>query len=85
MALFAVVMIGASVISCKKEKTVDCNAATKKVSDAASAYMGEQSSANCKNYKAALQEYFNSACFSDLSAAEKEQYQDIVDMLTCPE
>ncbi|WP_336515074.1 hypothetical protein [Pollutibacter soli] len=85
MALIAIVMIGASVTSCKKEKTLDCNAVTKKVSDAASAYVQSQSSTNCKNYKAALQEYFNSECYGDLTAEEKEQYQTIVDMLSCPE
>ncbi len=85
MPLIVMAIMLGSVTSCKKEKTEDCTSTAKTVSDAASAYVQNQSSANCKSYKAALQSYFNSDCFGGLSAEEKNAYQSVVDGLTCPE
>lgn len=85
VAFFAIAMIGGTIASCKKEKTVDCNTAIKNVTDAATAYTQSQTSANCKTYKAALQDYINSSCFSSLSSEQKALYNEQVNGLTCPE
>jgi hypothetical protein len=69
--------------SCKKEKKLDCNSAAKKVVDAAQAYGANVNSANCKAYKAALQEYLETDCVSGLSAEEKAAYQSSLSALTC--
>lgn len=71
------------VSSCKKEKKLDCNSAAKKVVDAAQVYSTNINSANCKTYKAALQEYFGTDCFTGLGAQEKAAYQSMLSSLTC--
>ncbi|MCC6288790.1 MAG: hypothetical protein IT249_12990 [Chitinophagaceae bacterium] len=83
IALFAIAAIGGTIASCKKEKTVDCVSAATNATKALEVYMGNQSVANCKNYKAALQDYINSSCFASLSAEQKASYQESVNALTC--
>ena len=85
ITLFAIAMIGGTVVSCKKDNKVDCTTAVKNATDAATAYFGNQSSANCKNYKAALQDYINSDCFTGLTSEQKATYQESLNDLTCPE
>lgn len=83
LSLFAIVAV--SVTSCKKDKKTDCTSAVKVVTDAATAYSTSQSSANCKSYKAALQDYLNSDCVSSASAEQKALFQEALNGLTCPE
>lgn len=79
IALFAIAMIGGTVVSCKKEKkATDCASAIKKFQDISP-------TANCATYKAALQDYINSDCFSSLSAEQKAQYNEQLKDMTCPE
>ncbi|MFT3748274.1 MAG: hypothetical protein QM768_08165 [Agriterribacter sp.] len=85
IALFAITMIGGTFASCKKDKKVDCTSAGKKVTDAGIAYSQSQTSANCKSYKAALQDYLNSDCFTGLSSEQKAAYQESLNALTCAE
>lgn len=85
IALFTIAMIGGTVASCKKDKAVDCTSSAKNVTDAATAYAQSQTSANCKNYKAALQDYLNSSCITGLSAEQKALYQESLNALTCAE
>ncbi len=85
MLFIAMTIIAGTVSSCKKEKTLDCNSASKTVTDAANAYGQNQSSANCKSYKAALQDYINSDCATGISADEKAAFQEALNSLTCPE
>lgn len=84
--LFGLLICGIApvlVSSCKKEKKLDCNSAAKKVVDAAQAYGTNINSANCKAYKAALQEYLETDCVTGLSAEEKAAYQSSLTGLTC--
>lgn len=83
IALCAIAMIGGTVASCKKDKKTDCTAASKKFEDASKAWIAEQSVANCNNYKAALQDYFNSDCITGVSADQKAMYQEILNGLNC--
>lgn len=83
LSLFAIVAV--SVTSCKKDKKTDCTSAVNALSTAASAYSGNMSSANCKTYKAALQDYLNSDCVTSISSEQKAAYQEIVNSLTCLE
>lgn len=69
--------------SCKKEKKLDCTSAAKKVVEAAQAYGANDNSANCKAYKAAIQEYLETDCVTGLSAEEKAAYQSSLSGLTC--
>lgn len=66
--------------SCKKEKKLDCNSAAKKVVDAAQAY---GTTGNCAAYKAAIQEYLETDCFTGLSDQEKAAYQLSLSALEC--
>jgi hypothetical protein len=72
-------------VSCKKDKdkAIDCNAATQKISTAAQAYATSQSAANCNAYKSALQDLLNSDCANGISASEKETFQSLINSLSC--
>jgi hypothetical protein len=83
LSLFAIVAVSAT--SCKKDKTTDCTSAIKVLTDAGTAYVSNMSSANCKTYKAALQDYLNSDCASSASAEQKAIFQETLNGLTCPE
>lgn len=82
IALFAIAMIGGTVASCKKDKKVDCESAVKKFSEAVSAWQSNPST-GCAGYKAALQDYINSECFSSVSAELKAQYNEQLSALNC--
>jgi uncharacterized protein YccT (UPF0319 family) len=65
IALFAVAMIGGTLVSCKKEKkAVDCTSAAKNFANAMEAYGADGSAANCKNAAAAFKDYINSDCIT---------------------
>ncbi|PVD50968.1 hypothetical protein DC498_17440 [Terrimonas sp.] len=81
IALFAIAMIGGTIASCKKDKKTDCASLTTNLANATKAYAAEQSSANCKNYKAAIQDLINGGCVT--SSDEKAAYQLILDNLNC--
>ncbi|HRO46108.1 hypothetical protein [Agriterribacter sp.] len=84
--LFGLLICGMApvlVSSCKKEKKVDCTSAAKRVADAVQTYAANINSANCKAYKAALQEYLETDCVTGLSAEEKAAYQSALSGLTC--
>lgn len=69
--------------SCKKDKGVDCSAAINKVTKAGQAFGTDQTTQNCEAYKAALQEYINSSCFTGLSQQQKESYNESINSLNC--
>jgi len=83
LSLFAITAL--LLTSCKKDKKTDCTAAIKAVTDAATAYYADNNAANCKSYKAAMQNYLNSDCVNGISAEQKAEYQDEVNSLDCPE
>ncbi|HNP19112.1 MAG TPA: hypothetical protein PKL31_11795 [Fulvivirga sp.] len=60
---------------------VDCLAQTNAVSDAASAYLTDQSTANCNAYKTALQNYLNAGCAVD--EASKASFEASLKNLSC--
>lgn len=85
IALFAIAMIGGTVASCKKDKKTDCASIQKRIEDAGKVWTsgGGQTPANCKTYKAALQDYLNSDCVTGASAEQKAIYQEVVNSLNC--
>lgn len=82
-ALLVITVGTGAMVSCKKDKATDCTAAVKNLSDATTAYYGAMNPANCKTYKAALQDYINSSCFSSLSAEQKAPFQESLNDLNC--
>ena len=83
VTLLSVITFGIAV-SCKKSSPVDCKSVSDKVATAALAYSNDQSSANCKAYKAALQDYIGSSCANSITAEEKAAFQASLNDLTCP-
>jgi len=82
IALFAITMIGGTVVSCKKDKK-DCTAAIKKASDAATAFIQNQSVENCNAYKAAIHELLDGDCAGSISADQKAAYQEALEDYDC--
>ncbi|MBN8858263.1 MAG: hypothetical protein J0H29_07725 [Sphingobacteriales bacterium] len=82
IALFAITMIGGTIVSCKKDKK-DCSAAIKKAADAAIAFGQEHSIDNCNTYKAAIHELLEGDCAGSISAEQKTTYQEALDDLDC--
>lgn len=83
ITLFAVAAIATT--ACKKEKTVDCMAAVNKMQKAAEAYFNSDTKENCDAYKAAMQEYINSSCFSSLSQEQKDDLNEQINDTNCAE
>jgi hypothetical protein len=73
-------------VACKKDsakKEDDCNALSQAVTDAATAYSNDPSTANCVTLKGAYTAYINSSCITD---QEKQQAQQGLEMINaiCP-
>ena len=83
ITLFAVAAIATT--ACKKDKGVDCLAAANKINKAGEAYVNSGTTENCEAYKAAMQEYINSSCFSSLTQEQKDNYSASVNNLDCAE
>lgn len=81
ITLFMVAAIATT--SCKKDKGVDCLAAANKMQKAAETYFNSDTKENCDAYKAAMQEYINSSCFSSLSQEQKNSLQQDIDDTNC--
>ena len=79
IALFAIAMIGGTVVSCKKDKKSDCETMAKNLESAIKGYAADGST-NCKAYKAALQDAINSDC---TTAEQKSGYQMLFDLTDC--
>lgn len=71
--------------SCKKDKGVDCMAAVNKATKASETYFGSQTKENCDAYKAAMQEYINSSCFTSLTQEQKNSYNESLNSIDCAE
>lgn len=84
LALTALSFLFFMTVRCKKSSPIDCSAKTARITAAASVYGADQSSANCKSYKAALQDYFSSSCANSMTAEQKSDMKDAIDALTCP-
>jgi len=76
-------VFSASMIACKKDKAVDCDGINKTMTDAATAYGTNPTSANCSAYKKALQDYMNSSCAGSLTQTQKDQYNLVLTMMPC--
>ncbi|MBX3254842.1 MAG: hypothetical protein KF862_11930 [Chitinophagaceae bacterium] len=74
---------GIAFASCKKDKGVDCTAAAQKAATAGQAFANSQTKANCDAYKAAMQEYIKSSCFTNLSQEQKDALSEDLESLDC--
>lgn len=77
-ALIALFMMAAiATTGCKKDKAEDCTAATDKYVKAGQAYGADPNKENCKAYKAAIEGYKNSSCYSNLSQSQKDAFDQL--------
>ncbi|MGN6440064.1 MAG: hypothetical protein ACTHMM_26290 [Agriterribacter sp.] len=79
ITLFAVATIATT--ACKKDKVEDCVSATDKYVKAGQAYGANPSKENCEAYKAAIEGYKNSSCYSNLSQEQKNAFDQISGMV----
>jgi hypothetical protein len=84
----AILFFVASAVACSKSDpapvTNDCAAITKKFGDAASLYITNPTTANCKAYVAAANEYLNKASSCGVSAADITSARNSLNGTTCP-
>lgn len=83
IALFAIAMIGGTVVSCKKDKKTNCESAVKKYQEAYNAFQAKPDE-NCASFKAAVKDYINSDCFSSLPDEQKKLIQGFENTDPCP-
>lgn len=85
LGIFTLALIGATVVSCKKEKakSLDCETASSNLQKAMSDFIGNSTTDNCIKYKKALQDMLNSQCTSAMTAEQKAAYQSQVNELSC--
>jgi membrane-associated HD superfamily phosphohydrolase len=86
LLLAFVAIISVTAIGCDKdddEPTITCDQSTTKATEAALAFVNDATSkSKCEAYKASLQQLLKS-CSSELTATEKEEFQDSIDELDC--
>lgn len=83
--LFAIALIGTTVLSCKKDKPkkLDCKTATANFQKAMTDYEEDQSATNCQAFKKATQDLLNSECADQMTAEQKAEYQEGLNSLNC--
>jgi hypothetical protein len=85
LALFLIIVV---LSDCSSNSTVtpavDCGAISKKLSDALALYVNSPTSANCKAYVAAANEYLNKAGSCGVPAADIASAKQSLNATTCP-